>query len=275
MYANSPPRNTPSPIHRRLLALALSLPAVSLAQPTHPWITAPKQSFDPTVYFTNLQHNDEVQSPFVVRFGLSRWGVAPAGQNLQSTGHHHLLLNKKLPLPPDKPIPFDANHLHFGRGQMETVLNLPPGPHTLRLLFANHAHVPYFMYSPEITVHVRAGKSALPENHGKQPTAEILKPAPGEHVKGAFRVNFHASGMNIANEKTTTKDTGHFQLTLKPLQPEGKEVVLDFSDGATETWLHPPAGTYQLTLGIKSHQSGATVATSPPTSIRATPTNAP
>ena len=41
------------------------------------------------------------------------------------------------------PIPADSNHLHFGGGQTETEIDLPPGKHTLQLLLGNHLHIPH------------------------------------------------------------------------------------------------------------------------------------
>ena len=43
----------------------------------------------------------------------------------------------------DQPIANDFNHLHFGAGQTEAKITLPLGKHTLRLLFADAAHVPH------------------------------------------------------------------------------------------------------------------------------------
>lgn len=92
---------------------------------------------------------------FVVLFGLHGMGVAPAGVEKEYTGHHHLLIDTDLP-PLDKPIPNDDHHIHFGRGQTEYRLLLPPGTHTLQLLVAdaNHlAHTPPVI-SEKITIRV-------------------------------------------------------------------------------------------------------------------------
>ena len=40
-------------------------------------------------------------------------------------------------------IPSDDNHLHFGGGQTQVTLDLPPGEHTLQLLLGDHNHVPH------------------------------------------------------------------------------------------------------------------------------------
>ena len=93
---------------------------------------------------------------FWVRMGLSNAGVAPAGVDKPNTGHHHLLIDTDLP-PLDEPIPNDKNHLHFGAGQTETRLELPPGRHTLQLLLGDAKHVPHDppLYSKKITVIVQ------------------------------------------------------------------------------------------------------------------------
>jgi hypothetical protein len=92
---------------------------------------------------------------FWVRMGLSGAGVAPAGIEKANTGHHHLLVDVDLP-PLDQEIPNDKNHLHFGLGQTEARLDLPPGRHTLQMLFADDSHVPHKppLYSKKITITV-------------------------------------------------------------------------------------------------------------------------
>jgi hypothetical protein len=90
---------------------------------------------------------------FWIRMGLTDGGVAPAGVEKANTGHHHLLIDVDLP-PLDQEIPNDKNHLHFGLGQTEAHLELPPGRHTLQLLFADDAHLPHNppLYSKKITI---------------------------------------------------------------------------------------------------------------------------
>jgi hypothetical protein len=94
--------------------------------------------------------------PFKVWFGLRDMGVAPKGQVFPNTGHHHLLIDAALP-PLDQEIPSDRNHLHFGAGQTETTLELPPGKHTLQLMMGDDKHVPHCppVYSRKITITVR------------------------------------------------------------------------------------------------------------------------
>ena len=55
------------------------------------------------------------------------------------------------------PIPSGPGHLHFGGGQTQVELKLPPGEHTLQLLMGDHGHVPHEppIASERITVTVR------------------------------------------------------------------------------------------------------------------------
>jgi hypothetical protein len=94
--------------------------------------------------------------PFRVWFGLRDMGVAPKDVSFPNTGHHHLLIDTDLP-PPDQPIPSDRNHLHFGAGETETMLELPPGRHTLQLLMGDDKHIPHNppIYSKKITIIVK------------------------------------------------------------------------------------------------------------------------
>lgn len=94
------------------------------------------------LYFISPTDGEVVQSPVTVRFGLRGLGVAPAGVEVPNTGHHHLLVNTETP-PLDQPIPADERHRHFGAGQTEVELELPPGEHTLQLLLGDHLHIPH------------------------------------------------------------------------------------------------------------------------------------
>ena len=85
----------------------------------------------------------EVSSPVEVIFGLQGMGIAPAGINFPNTGHHHLLIDLD-ELPDLKSgIPADAQHMHFGKGQTQTILELDPGEHSLQLLLGDWMHVPH------------------------------------------------------------------------------------------------------------------------------------
>jgi len=144
-----------SPFRRSvLLALAVGIPAV-VASAVLAQTAAPPNA---VAYFINLKDGDTVTSPFKVQFGLSGMGVAPAGVEKPNTGHHHLIIDATLSVDELKqPIPSDAKHVHFGGGQTETTVTLPPGPHTLQLVLGDWSHIPFNppIVSPVITVTVK------------------------------------------------------------------------------------------------------------------------
>ena len=88
-----------------------------------------------------------------VRMGAKGIGIAPAGVIKPNTGHQHLIIDRPLPSF-DEDIPADKNHLHFGGGQTEARIELPPGKHTLQVLMGDQDHVPHNppLYSERITV---------------------------------------------------------------------------------------------------------------------------
>ena len=98
--------------------------------------------FSEKVYFINLEDGDELKSPFLIQFGLSGKGIAPAGIDVDNTGHHYLLINQN-EINYSMPIPSSDQHLHFGLGQTETMLNLPLGKHKLQLVLGDKYHIPH------------------------------------------------------------------------------------------------------------------------------------
>ena len=83
-----------------------------------------------------------VSSPFKLRFGVKGMVVAPAGDIVPNSGHHHLVINGEA-VPAGQSVPFTERSLHFGKGQTETEITLPPGSYTLTAQFANGAHQSY------------------------------------------------------------------------------------------------------------------------------------
>jgi len=94
-------------------------------------------------YFIWPTDGERIRGPFWCRFGLRNMGVAPAGVDVENTGHHHLLIDVDEPLSVDLPIPADKKHIHFGAGQTETRLELPPGKYSMQLVLGDANHVPF------------------------------------------------------------------------------------------------------------------------------------
>jgi hypothetical protein len=230
-------------------ALCGALPAAA-AEPeviAHPWVVPPPQRA-PEAYFTNVKDGDVLEAPFVLRFGLVMRGLVPAGKTADRAGHHHLLVNQPLPLDFKQPLPFTEKYIHFGKGQMEHVVDLPPGSYTFNLLLADQGHIPYFVYGKPVRLTIKSRRKVAAAELLGAPGVRILSPEPDASVRGPVRVQFHASGHNVAHAGAAVPGTGHFRLTLaragKP--PE----VLDFRAGQTEAWLLPPKGEYQMKLEL-------------------------
>lgn len=126
-------------------AIAAPAPAADAATPAAAAAAALPRTPSPPgalVYIISPENDAVVSSPVHVVFGLKGFGVVPAGYERADAGHHHLLIDTALP-PVGLPIPADANHVHFGKGQTEAEIELPPGRHELRLLVGDHLHVPH------------------------------------------------------------------------------------------------------------------------------------
>jgi Domain of unknown function (DUF4399) len=117
------------------LALLLTAP-VSAEQQATPSAAGAK------VFIIEPKDGATVSNPVTVKFGIEGMEVAPAGTDKPNSGHHHLIIDAS---PPELTgtIPADANHVHFGKGQTETTIELKPGVHTLQLLLGDQNHMPH------------------------------------------------------------------------------------------------------------------------------------
>ncbi|MGF7128929.1 hypothetical protein P3T40_000395 [Paraburkholderia sp. EB58] len=141
---------------KKIIALAALAAMVWLMNPAFAAGTPSPPSAFCYIGYPNDGQTLPAGKPFRVWFGLRNMGVAPKGVNYPNTGHHHLLIDTDLP-PLDQEIPSDRSHLHFGAGETETTLVLPPGKHTLQLLMGDYMHVPHVppVYSKKITIYIK------------------------------------------------------------------------------------------------------------------------
>jgi hypothetical protein len=223
----------------------------------HPWVVPPP-NWAAEAYFTNLKDGVTLEAPFVARFGLSMRGIVPAGQTAGTAGHHHLLIDQPLPLDFKKPLPFTPHYIHFGKGQMESVVDLAPGTYTMRLVLADQGHIPYFVYSKPLKFTVsKQNKGVTPASLLGEPHVEILSPADRATVQLPLRVQLHASGFNVSHAGPKVADTGHFRLTLE--RKGQKAEVIELEGGQTEVWLNPPKGEYNARLELMNNVASGNV----------------
>lgn len=142
---------------RLLFAIALATVGAGAMAADAPGLPVTKATAGAEVYIISPKDGATVGSEVTVQFGLKGMGVAPAGVQKEGTGHHHLLVDVKDLPAAGAPIPNDATHIHFGKGQTETSLKLAPGTHTLQLELADENHIPFepVLVSKKITIHVK------------------------------------------------------------------------------------------------------------------------
>jgi hypothetical protein len=242
-----------------------------------------------SVHFSNLKNGARVRSPFWVEFGVRGMGVIPAGNAHHKAGHHHLLVDTQLPLDFTAPIPFSNTYRHFGKGQTGTEVDLPVGKHTLRLLFADHAHKPFFVFSPEISIEVTGPRLAAaprlqPGAAGCQAWYEDLRAAPRyangtagqvyvknlrdeEPVASPFVVSLGVLGLGVAPAGPVIAGTGHFRLVIT--QKGAVVQRLTLADGRTEAILDLALGDYEMQVALHNG-AGAQLLQGEPLRLRVT-----
>ena len=110
--------------------------------------------FAQSIDFISPKNGDVVPTTCIVKMAVTGMKVAPAGEIVEGTGHHHLLINTS-DISEGQVIPNDTQHKHFGKGQTETEVTLQPGKYKLTLQFAEGVHRSYgekLRKSIEITV---------------------------------------------------------------------------------------------------------------------------
>jgi hypothetical protein len=231
--------------------------------------TRARQAEPTAVGISNLYDGMSVSTPLRADFSIRGMGVIPAGKPHPKAGHHHLLVDTPLPINPGDKIPFSDFHRHFGKGQTGTVLALAPGQRRLRLLFADHDHRPYFVFSPEIRVNVKGPRGAPPkvtradfdatckawyEEELSRPRAEgnrvlVVNVRDGETVVSPLNLRLGADGLGIAPRGHGGEGLGWFIVELQRPDGSGRQ-LLELSNGATQATVALGAGEWNLRLRL-------------------------
>ena len=220
------------------------------------------------VYFADLKDGATVPAKLKLYFGLRNMGVAPAGSDRENSGHHHLLIDTRLP-PLNQPIPNDFNHLHFGAGQTEAEITLKPGEHTLQLLLGDKDHIPHT--PPVMSQRVRVRVEGTPETPtvagGPTPSpagAAVYFNDPikeGAILPPKFTIYFGLKNMGLAPAGVERQNSGHHHLLVDTELPPFDQPIpndfnhLHFGSGQSEAEVTLKHGqhTLQLLLGDKDH----------------------
>jgi len=130
----------------RVLAMAAVLPAI---------LACSQEEHGPHVGFVQPQDGATVGQDVKVVMGVHGMKVHAAGEVIEGTGHHHLVIDGSF-FPQGETVAKDGTHLHFGKGQTEAAVHLTPGDHTLTLQFADGHHQSYGKaLSETIRIHVK------------------------------------------------------------------------------------------------------------------------
>ena len=126
---------------------SVALVAALMLSPGLAWGQGTSSPKDAYLYIISPTDGDAVKGAFWCRFGLRNMGISHAGDNFANSGHHHLLIDTDEPLDPGEPIPQDRKHLHYGAGETEALIELPPGKNTLQLVLSDGKH---FNFDPPV-----------------------------------------------------------------------------------------------------------------------------
>ena len=109
------------------------------------------------VFFIEPADGATVGRDVHVKFGVKGIAVAATTVGTPNSGHHHLLIDATGLPALDAPIPADATHKHYGKGQTADTIQLEPGTHTLQLDFGDLRHMQFDppLVSRTITIHVK------------------------------------------------------------------------------------------------------------------------
>jgi len=145
-----------------------------------------------------------------VTMGVQGMAVKPAGQKAENTGHHHIIVDSA-GIPKGQPVPKDAQHIHFGKGQTEAKVKLTAGRHKLTMQFADYAHL---SYGPQMATTIEITVQINPEVPVAEPPASatedqvppVAATPPPSGASAAAEAAAHAAGVKMDEAKTAAEE---------------------------------------------------------------------
>jgi hypothetical protein len=131
-----------------LIAACSSEPAPAQPAASAPASTPPAASMSSSaqrVFFVEPLDGATVKSPVHLKFGVQGLEISPVPAGDVTTarvgmGHHHVGVDTEC-LPPGSAIPKASPWVHFGKGDAEMDMQLPPGQHKLTLEAGDDRHM--------------------------------------------------------------------------------------------------------------------------------------
>ncbi len=202
-----------------------------------------------SVFFVSPEDGVEVTSPLHVEMGATGLTIEPAGEIAENAGHMHILVDEDFVAPGEVILASDTM-LHYGGGQTEATLDLAPGEHTLRLQFANGAHIALDgeQYRDEITVTVTGEDSTASHSHSEEdgsPAVFFISPTDGSVVNSPLHVEMGATGLSVDPAGDIKENSGHMHILVDEDFVAPGEVIL-----ASDTMLHYGGGQTEATLDL-------------------------
>ena len=201
----------------------------------------------PAVGFEQPADGATVSSPFEVVMAATGLVVEPSGEINEGAGHFHILVDTDF-IAAGQVIPTDEQHLHYGQGQTEILLELEPGEHTLRLQFADGAHIALEGDQYRDTINVVVDSSVV------SPAVGFEQPADGATVSSPFDVVMAATGLVVEPSGEINEGAGHFHILVDTDFIAAGQVIptdeqhLHYGQGQTEISLELEPGEHTLRL---------------------------
>ena len=168
---------------------------------------------DEKIFLVEPEDGAQVTSPVRVVMDTEGLIVRRRFEPQKRYGHHHILVNvSEADIPGcGERIPVDDQHIHYHATEEEAFLDLPPGEHTLTLLFGNAHDEPYQFHGRESQEHSLAVK------RGTGCEGDILPP-----LTDTITITVTAARNVMFAEPANNADIREFPFTIK-LDAEGFE----------------------------------------------------
>ncbi len=170
-------------------------------------VTAATTNTQAAVHFVEPHTGATMPSNFMVKMAATGLIVEKSGEIHSGAGHMHILVDTDF-VPAGDVIINDAQHLHFGKGQLTTPITLTHGIHVLRLQFANGAHIaldgPQYRDTMTVTVAPTSTQAAV----------HFVEPLNGAIVSPTFDVKMAATNLTVEPAGEIHPNAGHMHILV-------------------------------------------------------------